>query len=77
MERFVIKWWKPLTILTKRSILVVTAVLDPPLLTPDVAKYAKVKEADLIKNVLIKNSVLENTNHVETLDGFVKDILEN
>ena len=33
MERFVIKvnGWKPLTIITKRSILDVAAVLDPPL----------------------------------------------
>ena len=33
MERFVIKvnGWKPLTIMTKRSILDVVAVLDPPL----------------------------------------------
>ena len=77
MERFVMECWKPLTILTKRSTLDVTVVLDPPLLTPDVAKYARVKEADLIKNVLIKNPVLESTNHVESLDGFVKDILEN
>ena len=77
MERFVMECWKLLTILTKSSILDVTAVVDPPLLTLDVAKYAKVKEADLIKNVLIKNPVLESTNHVESLDGFVKDILEN
>ena len=33
MERFVIivNGWKPLTIITKRSILDVAAVLDPPL----------------------------------------------
>ena len=33
MERFVIMFngWKPLTIITKRSILDVAAVLDPPL----------------------------------------------
>ena len=35
MERFVIRVnaWKPLTIITKRSILDVAAVLDPPLVT--------------------------------------------
>ena len=35
MERFVIivNGWKPLTIITKRSILDVAAVLDPPLQT--------------------------------------------
>ena len=35
MERFVIivKGWKPLTIITKRSILDVTAALDLPLIT--------------------------------------------
>ena len=35
MERFVItvnESWKPLTIITKRSILDVAAVLDPPLI---------------------------------------------
>ena len=37
MERFVIivNGWKPLTIITKRSILGVAAVLDPPLNTFD------------------------------------------
>ena len=36
MERFVIivNGLKPLTIITKRSILDVAAVLDPPLMTP-------------------------------------------
>ena len=35
MERFVIivNGWKPLTIITKRSILDIAAVLDPPLVT--------------------------------------------
>ena len=35
MERFVIvvKGWKPLTIIKKRSILDIAAVLDPPLFT--------------------------------------------
>ena len=35
MERFVIivNAWKPLTIITKRSILDVAAVLDPPLIS--------------------------------------------
>ena len=35
MERFVIivNGWKPLTIITKRSILDVAAALDPPLIT--------------------------------------------
>ena len=37
MERFVIivNDWKPLTIITKRSILDVAAVLDPPLIALD------------------------------------------
>ena len=37
MERFliIVNSWKPLTITTKRSILDVAAVLDPPLHTPD------------------------------------------
>ena len=41
MERFVIivNGWKPLTIITKRSILDVAAVLDPPLITTDVCYY--------------------------------------
>ena len=36
MERFVIivNGWKPLTIITKRSILDVAAALDPPLMFP-------------------------------------------
>ena len=47
------------------------------------AQYAKVnfdtyiKEADLIKVVLIKNPVPENINLAKTLDDFVKDILKN
>ena len=46
MERFVItvNSWKPLTIIAKRSILDVAAVLDPPLLFSD---NQKVTEADL------------------------------
>ena len=41
MERFVIivNDWKPLTIITKRSILDVAAVLDPPLLVCDLEPY--------------------------------------
>ena len=37
MELFliIVNRWKPLTITTKRSILDVEAVLDPPLHTPD------------------------------------------
>ena len=40
MERFVIivNGLKPLTIITKRSILDVAAVLDPPLMTPLMAR---------------------------------------
>ena len=47
------------------------------------AQYANVnfdtyiKEADLIKAVLIKNPVPENINPVKTLDDFVKDILKD
>ena len=37
----------------------------------------KIKEADLIKAVLIKNPVPENINPVKTLDDFVKDILKD
>ena len=33
-----------------------------------------IKEADLIKAILIKNPVLENINPVKTLGDFVKDI---
>ena len=42
MERFVIivNGWKPLTIITKRSILHVVAALDPPLLCKDAKKEA-------------------------------------
>ena len=36
-----------------------------------------IKEADLIKTVLIKNPVLENINPVKTLDDFVKYTLQN
>ena len=36
-----------------------------------------IKEADLIKAVLIKNPVPENINPVKTLDDFVKDILKD
>ena len=41
MERFVIivNVWKPLTIITKRSILDVAAVLDPPLKRPQRELY--------------------------------------
>ena len=52
---------------------------SPP---PDKAQYANVnfdtyiKEADLIKAVLIKNPVPENINPVKTLDDFVKNILK-
>ena len=52
-------------------------------LPPDMAQYANVnfdtyiKEADLIKAVLIKNPVPENINPVKTLDDFVKDILKD
>ena len=47
------------------------------------AQYANVnfnthiKEADLIKTVLIKNPAPENINPVKTLDDFVKDILKD
>ena len=47
------------------------------------AQYANVnfnthiKEADLIKTVLIKNPAPENINLVKTLDDFVKDILKD
>ena len=49
-------------------------------LPPDMTQYANVnfdtyiKEADLIKAVLIKNPFPENINPVKTLDDFVKDI---
>ena len=52
-------------------------------LPPDMAQYVNVnfdiyiKEADLIKAVLIKNPVPENINPVKTLDDFVKDILKD
>ena len=52
-------------------------------LPPDMAQYANVnfdtyiKEADLIKAVLVKNSVPENISPVKTLDDFVKDILKD
>ena len=36
-----------------------------------------IKEADLIKVVLIKNLVPENMNPVKTMDDFVKDILKD
>ena len=39
--------------------------------------YTYIKEADLIKTVLIKNLVPENINPVEMLADFVKDILKN
>ena len=47
------------------------------------AQYANVnfdiyiKEADLIKTVLIKNPVSENVNPVKILDDFVKDIFKD
>ena len=43
MERFVIiaNCWKPLTIITKRSILDVAAALDPPLKTDHFKKHLK------------------------------------
>ena len=47
------------------------------------AQYANVnfdiyiKEADLIKTVLIKNPVSENINPVKILDDFVKDIFKD
>ena len=49
----------------------------------DMAQYTNVKfdtcikDADLIKAVLIKNPVPENINPVKTLDDFVKDILKD
>ena len=49
----------------------------------DMAQYTNVnfdtyiKEADLIKVVLIKNLVPENMNPVKTMDDFVKDILKD
>ena len=52
-------------------------------LPPDRAQYANVnfdtyiKEADIIKAVLIKNPVPENINPVKTLDDFAKDILKD
>ena len=36
-----------------------------------------IKEANLIKDVIIKNSVPENTSSVKTLDDLVKDILQD
>ena len=51
-------------------------------LPPDMAQYDNVKfytyikEADLIKTVLIKNLVPENINPVKMLADFVKDILK-
>ena len=52
-------------------------------LPTDMAQYANVnfdtyiKEADLMKTVLIKNPVPENINPVKNLDDFVKDILKD
>ena len=36
-----------------------------------------IKEANLIKDVIIKNSVPENTSFVKTLDDLMKDILQD
>ena len=51
MERFVIivNGWKPLTIITKRSILDVAAALDPPLSTSE-------KSSDFWKQNLLPNN---------------------
>ena len=38
----IINGWKPLIIITKRSILDVAAVLDPPLTIPEKMKIAKI-----------------------------------
>ena len=52
-------------------------------LPSDMAQYANVnfdtyiKEADLIKPVLIKSSVPENISPVKTLNDFVKDTFED
>ena len=47
MERFVIivNDWKPLTIITKRSILNVAAVLDPPLISVNCTRKTKMLSA--------------------------------
>ena len=54
MERFVIivNGWKPLTIVTKRSILDVTAVLDPPLIITTNLEYGLPQE--LTSNLKIR-----------------------
>ena len=51
MEHFVVivNGWKPLTIITKSSILDVAAVLDPPLDTIRNFSYTKGKEVFMIE----------------------------
>ena len=60
MERYVIivNGWKPLTIITKRSILDVAAVLDPPLtITKQIRNSChnltrRIMKLDIFKNVV-------------------------
>ena len=55
MERFVIivNGWKPLTIITKRSILDVAAALDPPLMTVSETCLNQVKNvANLLRGMM-------------------------
>ena len=70
MERFVIivNDWKPLTIITKRSILDIAAALDPPLSAQKVkfsikdlfSKFDQISSFLRTWSYLLKKSLLEN-----------------
>ena len=68
----IVNGWKPLTIITKRSILDVAAVLDPPLVKvlylPKNADILQ-KKGDIskIKGVLVLKGIFSETTYVRVL----------
>ena len=60
----IVKGWKPLTIITKRSILDVAAVLDPPLITVGIFCSISITDNDRKKGIQNFSSIIVTHNNL-------------